>query len=78
MTGCFYWRRQWETAGSSGGREGGKLHEAIVDTQQSVFYYANKIYLQTPFGVTYRPMMGCGNLAAANGGNQNCTLLHVT
>lgn len=50
----------------AGGREGGKLHEAIVDTQQSGFYYANKIYLQTPFGVTYRPVMGCGNCTAAN------------
>lgn len=59
-----------ETAGRSGGREGGKLHEAIVDTQQSGFYYANKIYLQTPFGVTYQPMMGCGNLTTANGRNR--------
>lgn len=67
VTGCFYWRRQWETAGWSGWREGGKLHEAIVDTQQSVFYYANKIYRQTLFCVTYQPMMGCGKLVTANG-----------
>lgn len=78
MTGCFYWRRQWETAGWSrreGAREvtwGYCWHTAIW------FLLCQQDLSPNPIRCDLSASDGLWELYRSQSENQNCTLRHFT